>query len=123
MNGQTKLYELLQEKGILSGEEVQQKEDAIRRQLTPRNFLTKDELERVNAALNNIKLETPKGWAHALFLFGIKQAARDFNADSAYGSCQLENILCAILNAGLKDGEIEKKFSNAARRAERYGYK
>ena len=79
----------------------------------PRCFLTTQELEEIQKAIDVYKLPSPRGWAHALSLGSLEKAKKAFSPDRIYTGSALYNLRGLLIEAGLDNPEILAKISRA----------
>jgi hypothetical protein len=115
------LVDILVKRGVLTEQEIQEQANKVEEKLKPRNIFDGKELEEVTKALQDLKLPSPTGYAHAMWLHGIRQMAKEFSSDRVYGAVDLRNLISTLLTAGIRDLNIYEKLEAAAQLAEEYG--
>ena len=115
------LVDALVKRGVLSEQEIQELANKVEEKLKPRNILDEAELEEVITTLQCLKLPSPTGFSHALWIYGIRQTAKEFSINEIYGAVDLRNLASTLRTAGIRHLNVFEKLEAAAQLAEEYG--
>lgn len=115
------LVDVLVKGGVVSMQEIQELAKKVEEKLKPRNIFDEEELEEVIKALQCLKLPSPTGYAHAMWIHGTRQAAKEFSPNRVYGAVDLRNLTGTLQTAGIRHLNIFEKLEAAAQLAEEYG--
>ena len=119
--GNDELIDVLEKRGLrgLRGD-IQSRRREVLEGLKPRSFLTAEEIAKARAALQGLRLPSPKGMADALIIRSRRHNKENFSLDRIYCPTCLRNLAGTLYAAGLKDEGIFRKLERVARKGERY---
>ena len=102
-------------------ERVNQRLDEVNNYLKLKNILSRNEIKEIQIAMKNYELPSPRGFAHAMSIHGLKCDIQYFDIDRVYDSNSLGNLSSTLHRIGIKNENIFLAIRSAIRTAKKYG--